>query len=260
MKKVGIIDKKSLVDNPTTRVPICLCLDISGSMKRIIGGKYKKTGKTIKRDGKEWDLAEGGITLMSKLKEGYEAFCSAIKNDPIARYSADVAVIVFGDTAKILQNFKTLDDTQVSLNLKPSGETAMAEAVNMALDMLENRKEQYKDCGIDYWQPWLVLMTDGKPQDPRDPKGIELKRAITRTVSLVKNKKLTIFPIGVWEDADMKVLKKFSPAKTPLKLKGSNFKEFFVWLSKSVNQISNSSLGADVKLDLEGIKEWAEIT
>ena len=57
----------------------------------------------------------------------------------------------------------------------------------------------------------------------------------------------------------MDVLAKFSPKRTPLKLKGLNFREFFAWLSKSVSKTSQSMPGEDVKLDFEGIKGWGEL-
>ena len=42
---------QDLVNNPTTRVPVCLCLDTSGSMGRIIGGDTEETGQQIYKDG-----------------------------------------------------------------------------------------------------------------------------------------------------------------------------------------------------------------
>lgn len=43
---------QKLVDNPTTRVQICLCLDTSGSMGTVEGGEYTRTGETVFKDGK----------------------------------------------------------------------------------------------------------------------------------------------------------------------------------------------------------------
>lgn len=71
-------------------------------------------------------------------------------------------------------------------------------------------------------------MTDGVPNGSQP----ELERAISRTQEMVNTKKLTIFPIGIGDEADMDVLAKFSPKRSPLKLKETNFKEFFQWLSE----------------------------
>lgn len=130
----------------------------------------------------------------------------------------------------------------------------MGEAVNLSLDMLEERKKEYRQNGVDYYQPWLVLMSDGAPNG--DPN--ELDRAIKRVNDLVASKKLVVFAIGVGEYADMDVLAKFSPNRRPLRLQGLKFREFFVWLSQSVVAVSQSTPGESVKLPTN-LDDWAEL-
>ena len=139
--------------------------------------------------------------------------------------------------------------------MKADGYTPMGEAVNIGLNKLEEMKQLYKAKGIDYYQPWLVLMTDGRPNG--DP--AELEKAIQKTVQLVGDKKLTVFPIGIGNEADMNTLARFSPLRAPLKLKGLRFKEFFAWLSQSVSRVSQSALGESVMLDTAGIQGWGEL-
>ena len=115
----------------------------------------------------------------------------------------------------------------------------------MALDCLDTRKNEYKSAGVDYFQPWLVLMTDGAPNGSSD----ELKRAISRTNELANNRGLTIFPIGIGSETDMACLAKFSPPRPPLRLKGTNFKGFFEWLSARVSRTSQSMPGDKIKLN-----------
>lgn len=219
---------EDLVNNPTARVPVCLCLDISGSMN----------GQPI-----------------DELNEGVRLFYEAIKEDETALYSAEISIVTFGGAAECRSDFASLELQPNAPKLSASGMTPMGEAVNIALDLLDQRKEEYKERGVDYYQPWLVLMTDGSPNGDSH----ELSRAINRTVNLVNNKKLTVFPIGIGQDADMNVLMQFSPKRPPLKLKGLKFREFFAWLSKSVSKTSQSTPGESVKLDVEGIKGWGEL-
>lgn len=47
--------------------------------------------------------------------------------------------------------------------------------------------------------------------------------------------------------------------RSPLKLKGLKFREFFEWLSQSVSTTSQSIAGESISLDFEGIKGWAEL-
>lgn len=211
------INDDDLIDNPTTRVPVVLCLDVSASM----------SGEKIQ-----------------ELNRGVKEFFHAVKNDDVAKYAVELCIVTFNHSAQKVLEFKGIErqiEQFETLNLVASGNTAMGAAVNMALDLLEKRKEEYHDKGIDYWQPWLVLMTDGQPTDT-------ITSAAQRTVSLIKEKKLTIFPIGIGDGANMEQLKKFSPTREPLRLKGLMIAEFFDWLGQSVKKTSQSAPGERVKL------------
>lgn len=223
-----IIGREELVNNPTARVPVCLCLDTSGSM----------SGARI-----------------DELNEGIRMFYESIKEDEMALYSAEISIVTFGKDVKCIENFSTLENQEASPILTAGGLTPMGEGINLALDLLEKRKKEYQEVGVDYYQPWIVVMTDGESNG--NPQ--ELEKAISRTVSLLSEKKLIIFPIGIGGEADMNVLKRLSPNRTPLKLKGLNFKEFFAWLSQSVSRTSQSTPGEKIELDVDGIKGWGEL-
>ena len=255
MEKNELMRMEDLLDNPTPRIPICLCLDTSGSMNSVIGGETIDTGQIIFEDGKRWRLVKGGISALSELQAGVEHFYHAISEDEVARYGAEICVVTFDSTARTLVDYSTIDIQPNPPILRANGDTYMGEGVNLALDLLEERQNEYKEAGVDYYQPWLVLMTDGEPNGSP----AELERAIARTRALVNNRKLTVFPIGIGPKADMNVLARFSPKRSPLRLKGLNFKEFFEWLSQSVSTVSQSMPGDRIKLDVEGIKGWGEI-
>lgn len=252
----NLLRLEDLVNNPTPRVPVCLCLDTSGSMGRVIGGEVIETGKSEFSDGKMWNIVEGGVSAIDELKEGVNLFYDAIRKDEVAMFSAEICIITFGgNSPRLVEDFSNIERQPNLPQLIADGDTPMGEAVNLALDRLEIRKQEYKDKGVDYFQPWLVLMTDGAPNGSPQ----ELERSVVRTQELVNSKKLTVFPIGIGDEADMEALGKFSPKRVPLKLKGVNFKEFFQWLSQSVSRTSQSMPGENTILDLEGIKGWAEL-
>ncbi|WP_197432500.1 VWA domain-containing protein [Pseudarthrobacter sp. GA104] len=222
------IGADDLVENPTPRVPVALCLDTSGSMM----------GDNIR-----------------ELVKGVNLFYDAIDEDDDAHDAAEVSIVEFNSAVSLIQDFASIERLNRIDAIDATGGTALGEGVNLALDTLEKRKSTYSNAGVLYYQPWLVLMTDGKPNGRPD----ELERAVHRVTELVAQKKLTVFPIGIGADADMNVLARFSPNRPPLRLQGLSFKEFFEWLSKSVSRVSRSTPGDTVKLDLEGLAGWAEL-
>ena len=225
----AILRREDLINNPTARVPICLCLDTSRSME----------GDAIR-----------------ELNDGVRLFYNSIKEDDVAQYSAEISIVTFGGSqAECKADFASLQIQPYPPVLSAFGMTPMGEAVNMALDLLERRKNEYKDAGIDYYQPWLVLMTDGNPNGRKS----ELDRAMRRSTEMVNNRKLTVFPIGIGRAADMNALAGFSPKWQPLRLQGLKFREFFQWLSQSVSTTSQSMPGEKIEIDKDGIRGWREL-
>lgn len=219
------INETDLFENPTPRVPIVLCLDTSWSMS--------------------------GLPI-EKLAEGVNLFYRSISEDEFARRSAEICVVTFGNGGVQRAAEFAPVERPPNLTFSADGTTPMGEAVSVALDNLEDRKQKYKARGVDYFQPWLVLMTDGAPTDNTD-------EAVEHINTLLEQKRLSVFPIGVGQQADMEVLAKFSPGRDPLRLRGLEFRNFFEWLGKSVQKVSGSTPGERVPLDIEGIKGWAEV-
>ncbi len=217
-----ILRQEELVENPTARLPVCLVLDTSASM----------TGSPIK-----------------ELQEGVNIFFQELLGDEVAKYSAEVAMVTFGGQVEMPVDFAAVTSQTVP-SLKAGGMTPMGEAVEKALELLDTRKDEYKRAGVDYYQPWLVLMTDGSPTD-------SIARASQLVDQLSKDKKLAVFAIGVGNDADMNELGKLSGGRGALKLNGLEFNKFFLWLSASVARVSQSVPGN--KVDLDPVSAWASV-
>ena len=95
-----LFDCKNLVSNPSARVPVCLCLDVSGSMD--------------------------GLPIQ-ELNEGVHQFYQAIKEDETALYAADICVITFGGTEPVcLRDFSGLDQQPEVPMLSAGGMTPWA--------------------------------------------------------------------------------------------------------------------------------------
>lgn len=247
------VDANDLSNNPATRVPICICLDLSGSMNTVESGEIKQTGRQEYIDGKLYNIVEGGTSRLDELQKGLELLFKSIKEDDMAVDAAEVAIVSFADDAKKEMDFDHIENQELPLLEANGDKTAIGSGVILALQILEERKNLYKEAGVQYFQPWLVLMTDGENNKNQNA----LAEAIKKTEELTKGKKLSIFAIGIGKDADMEILAKLSPKRRPLRLQGIKFPEFFEWLSQSIARVSVSKTGEDVKLP--PIDDWGTL-
>lgn len=205
--------KSDLIDNPSPRCPCMLVLDISGSM----------AGAPIEQ-----------------LNQGVAAFLEELHQDDLAMFSVDVGVVTAGQNVSLSVPFTNASNLQQMPTFEADGLTPLGEAVSLALQHLEQRKREYQRNGVPYYQPWLVIISDGAPTD-------EWQSAATSARELAQNRKLVSLPVGV-AGADGDILSQFSnrPAKA---LSGLKFREFFQWLSASMSRVSASnSTTAGVKL------------
>lgn len=252
-RRNALFNESDLQDNPNPRVPVCLCLDVSASMNAV-EGTYTRTGEKVFSDGRWWEKVHGGTTRIEELQKGIEAFYRAIYADDLAVTAAEICIVLFSDNAVCVTDFAGIE-RQTIPRLTASGNTHMGEGVNLALDLLEKRKEQYRRNGVDYYQPWLVLMTDGVPNGS----ALAMKQAADRIAELVGKRKLSVFPIAIGNEADISALQRLSPVRKPMKLKDLRFTQFFEWLGKSVASVSHSRLGEPVQADVEGMKDWTDL-
>ena len=133
------------------------------------------------------------------------------------------------------------------------GGTNTSEGVNLALDEIEKRKRMYRDNGIDYFRPWLFLITDGEPTEEREV----VNAASARLKQAETEERVAAFSGGgVGENMD--VLARMSPRR-PLMLKGLDFSDMFVWQSHSMSRVSRSRTDEEITLDTDGLHDWAAI-
>ncbi|MCI0535010.1 MAG: VWA domain-containing protein [Verrucomicrobiales bacterium] len=174
-----------------------------------------------------------------QLNEGLIVFKDELSADSLASKRVEAAIVTFGQEVTKVCDFTTAEGFHPP-TLSTSGMTPMGQAVNMALDMLDERKRTYKSNSVAYYRPWVFMITDGGPNDEG------WQRAAQRAMDGDKSKHFAFFAVGV-EGAQFDTLKLFSP-REPLRLKELRFRDLFLWLSSSLKSVSRSNPGEDIPL------------
>lgn len=217
------IEYPEFVDNPESRCPVVLILDVSASME----------GAPIEA-----------------LNTGLAAFKYDIEQDELASLRVEVGIITFGETIKVVQDFTTIDNFTPP-QFETAGKTPLGGAIDAGLDLLDQRKIVYRESGVQYYRPWVFLITDGAPTD-----GAKWVEAAARVRRLEADNCLSFFTIAV-EGADMDVLRQVAPlSRPPLELSDLKFEELFRWLSASVRRVSTGTVGGGM-LALPSVSGWA---
>ena len=220
------------VTNPAPRCPVILLLDTSGSMA---------TGKS-------------GATPIDELRDGFRQFLRETSDDETASMSVELEVITFGGEAEIAAPFapvNVINDNPPSFNA--DGRTPLGEALTLADKELKERRRLYKNKGISSYKPWVILMTDGEPND-------DWENAARSMRSLGEQKKMQYIGIGIGDEANFDTLRQIVPEHPgPVKLKGLCFREFFSWLTDSLKSVSGSSVEDQDKIQLGNVNSWADL-
>src|SRR3954465_9324433 len=117
----------TFAENPDPRCPCILLLDISGSM----------AGQPV-----------------SELNAGLVQYKDELVADSLAAKRVEVAVVTFGGQVHTACDFATADGF-FPPSLSASGDTPMGQAINRAIDLLQQRKDQYRQNGIMFYRPWI---------------------------------------------------------------------------------------------------------
>jgi uncharacterized protein YegL len=207
-------------ENPEPRCACVLVLDKSGSMS---GAKIQQ------------------------LNAGVRFFRDELLSDELATKRVELAAISFGPLT--VDSEFSAPDMFSPADLVATGDTPMGAATLKAIEMVKQRKAVYRQNGVSFYRPWIILITDGAPTDD-----ISAAAALVREGEAGKN--FAFFAIGV-DSADMTRLAQLS-SREPLHMQGLKFKELFLWLSSSMKTVSHSSPDA-AKLALPPPTGWAEL-
>lgn len=247
----NIIEDEYLMYNTSSRVPVCICIDSSATVA-------------------ETPIMEN---ILAQVEKGIKSFYAKVMADDMVCNCVEVAVVSYGDTVTTVQDYtctsKYSNEVKIPVNSTVTGAGDIGTGITKALDLLELRKSAYNAHGVDYYRPWLIVITDGKEVRKEFKKSVALAKK--KTLGLEKEKKLTLVTVYLngnegtdaadrtlaeitKKSKDKKVL--FSKNIEPQILGISKISRLFDWLTDNVSKLAFEN---EIKLDFSSLTDWEDI-
>ena len=214
------------VTNPAPRCPVVLLLDTSGSMSG---------------------------TPINELNQGVRQFLEETRNDEAAGMSVELEVVTFADHAMRAIPFTPITRVNTPSPFMAGGMTSMGAALRMATADLKARRDLYRRTGVSSYRPWVVLMTDGGPNDEWWDAAHEMR-------TMGERGRIQYIGIEIGGQADHRTMCQILPASPgPVRLQGLRFREFFRWLTDSLRSVSRSTPEQENQVMFGDVRSWADL-
>lgn len=230
--------KEEEMDNTSTRIPVVICVDTSGSMTWT--------------DDQE-------ISRIERVKKGIDVFYNEIRNNPTALKSVSLCVVGYCDKPFVVREFNDIkpNDKGADLKLKGDGKGDIGVGAMESIRLLEERKEFYRYNDINYKQPFLILMSDGhSTASTKEIAKANLAKGQAQALELEGKDKLTVLPVYVGKNYEtdktaIKDLGGFSKVNNTIDIEKGGFFSFFRMLGRSISASSNGG-NVNIQVDNNG--------
>ena len=214
--------------NYDQKCPLVLVLDASGSM----------SGRPI-----------------ASLNMALKALKKEIINDSVLSNRLELSIVAFHDMAEVVRDFDLVLPEMEMPEIEIGGLTNIVAGMDKAIELIEERKNWYKNSGQPYYRPIVVLFSDGTPTNEDS----EIDALDQKIQSMSDDKKFLFMPFGVGAGADMEVLARLAAQTEDQRLKEkavayklkdeTKFADIFAFVSASASAAIGGGGGAKVTLD-----------
>lgn len=207
------------IDDSAQRLPLVLCLDTSHSM----------AGPPV-----------------AALNEALSEWAGMLRGDISLSHSVEIALVTFGSGGvrawRGPERAGPGESAFVSAygfeapSLTAGGATPMIEALELAMRLVEDRKEQLRAAGLLYYRPQICLLTDGLPTDATGHPTEDWQRLVPVLAERQHARRFRLFALGVGglTDRGEQVLRGLAP-RFNARLVGFPFRDVLQMMSASAN-------------------------
>lgn len=212
---------ETIIRNPTDfHQPCVILLDISGSMLGVEGTPI-------------------GERPIDELCKAIRLFKEELQTQRDVNPCTEISFITFNTNVDVIQPFKNADRFNLP-QLCAGGKTSMNEAIVTALEIIESQKEIYQREDVQYYRPWLYLLSDGYPTD--NDKEETAKKKLR---DAIEGNHLVFYPVQIGKWANKEHLMSYYPEsydkKTVIITEEGHFRELFEFFSNSIKDSLHNS-------------------
>ncbi|MBQ8080408.1 MAG: VWA domain-containing protein [Clostridia bacterium] len=200
-----------IVHQAEPHVACCLLVDTSSSMR----------GEKLRR-------------LNAALAEFKQQVCE----DPLSARRVDVCVIEFNDEPSVVTPFCPIREFEAPV-LTAKRCTGMGKGIRFALEAVHEQVHQYHTLGVECYQPFVVMLTDGAPTDDIS----QIPAMIRECEQAGRYGRLRFHAIGVGDEDQVNYQVLNQLCHRVVKLQENDFSSLFRWISQSMQIISHSQAG-----------------
>lgn len=205
------LSQQDLFDHPDTRFPLIFILDNALYMERNL----------------------------EKLSDGLDSLIDEIRRSSHLQDSIEMYIATCGGKVTEVVGFANLRRQEAILDqmdLVAFGPCKMADAINLALDKLNERISvmQDKDTNVDFYCPWMIILSGGRFRD-------DMTEVSQKLQKMIDDEMLEVYVRGIGENADMDRLRSITGEAMALTSVNGFFKDVFTSLKKSEYSIPGGS-------------------
>lgn len=186
---------------------------------------------------------EGDLIL--DLNRSINYFIDLLRRDEKLWNCTDICVIRFDSRVKIEKAFASVNLMMPPvMSASDLYDCVMNEAIITALDVINQRKEDYRKAGVDFWRPWLFLVTGFLPTDQE-----YADAAVRRLQESIQGKKINYLQIHCGSPGFTSKLRRYG--KNGVVAKGKLIDGFCQLKEAMTNSVKESPYGSLSEVELE---------
>ena len=174
------------LNNEAKRLPVLFLLDVSPSMNMN--------------------------NRINQLNLALKGFIEDLRKDIQTKVAVEIALVTFSTKTEVFQDFLEVGKMRIpEISALKEGATLLGQSILFSLEVINTRRLKFKSKNIDFYAPYLVVITDGKPEwEDQKILSRAIKEVYKAGVSTNADNCILTFPIGVGNDVTVEYLQKLA--------------------------------------------------